>query len=73
MNFNKLVMPHLDHNGPESSGSKTGRKLGKCKKNDTESQETGVLGKGLGKRRHSGGGEGKCKRLKYNMKVYDRR
>lgn len=61
-------MPHLDHKGPDGSGPKTGRKLGKCKKNETEQTEIGKLGKGQGKRRHSGGGEGKGKRLKYNKK-----
>jgi len=60
-------MPHLDHSGPESSGPKSGRKLGKCKKTDSEKAETGVIGKGMGKRRNSGGGEGQGKRLKYDI------
>jgi len=59
-------MPHLNQKGPENKGPKTGRKLGKCKKNETEQNEMGELGKGLGKRRHSEGGQGKGKRLKYN-------
>jgi hypothetical protein len=59
-------MPHLDKTGPESKGSKTGRKLGLCKKNESEKEKMGELGKGQGKRRHSGSGEGKKKRLKYN-------
>ncbi len=59
-------MPHLNGSGPENKGSKTGRKLGKCHKTEKEQSEIGVLGKGMGKRRHSGDGEGKGKRLKYN-------
>jgi hypothetical protein len=47
-------MPHLDHTGPEGKGPKTGRKLGKCKKTQTEQKEIGELGKGQGDRRHSG-------------------
>lgn len=59
-------MPHLDNKGPESIGEKTGRILGKCSKNQDECTTANELGKGLGKRRHSNGGEGKGKRLKYN-------
>jgi len=64
-------MPHLDRKGPESLGSKTGRKLGRCKKNEADKETTGELGKGQGERRNSGGGKGEGKRLKYNMKVYN--
>ena len=60
-------MPQLDHKGPEGKGSKTGRKLGKCHKNEAEQKEIGELGKGQGKRHHSGGGKGKGKRLQYNQ------
>ena len=60
-------MPHLDHTGPEKEGPKTGRKLGKCHKTDDEQTTVGELGKGLGKRKLSGGGSGKGKRLKYNQ------
>jgi hypothetical protein len=60
-------MPHLDHTGPEKEGPKTGRKLGKCHKTDDEQLLSGELGKGLGKRRLSGGGKGKGKRLIYNQ------
>jgi hypothetical protein len=60
-------MPHLDHTGPENEGSKTGRKLGMCHKTDEEQFFAGELGKGLGKRRLSGGGKGKGNRLKYNQ------
>ena len=58
-------MPRLDNKGPESLGPKTGRKLGKCIKNESERKETRELGKGKGERKHSGGGKGKGKRLKY--------
>ena len=62
-------MPHLDHQGPDSLGSKTGRKLGKCHKNEIEQKEIGELGIGQGLRRNSGGGKGKGKRLKYHSNV----
>lgn len=58
-------MPKLNHTGPISDGPKTGRKLGLCHKTADELTGTGELGKGLEKRRHSGGGTGKGKRLKY--------
>lgn len=64
-------MAHLDYTGPENLGSKMGRKLGKCPKNENDSNAAGELGKGLGERRYSGGGKGRGKRLKYNMKVYE--
>lgn len=60
-------MPHLNHKGPEGNGSKTGRKLGNCIKNNLEKNEKSILGIGEGKRRHSGGGSGFGKRLKYNQ------
>jgi hypothetical protein len=60
-------MPKLDHTGPEGKGPKTGRKLGKCHKTDDEQTAVGELGIGLGKRKLSGGGTGKGKRLKYNQ------
>lgn len=58
-------MPHVNHKGPEDLGPKTGRKLGKCKVNEIEKSEMGEIGKGQGLRRHSGGGLGKGKRLRY--------
>ncbi len=61
-------MPHLDKIGPENKGFKTGRKLGICQKSESDMNETGEIGKGQGKRRHSGSGEGQGKRLKYNNK-----
>lgn len=58
-------MPKLNRTGPEGKGPKTGRGLGKCEKHPfLELLEK--LGKGLGKRRKSGGGTGQAKRLKYN-------
>ncbi len=42
-------MPKLDHNGPDGEGSKTGRKLGKCKNKGKSNYE---LGKGMGLRRN---------------------
>jgi hypothetical protein len=59
-------MPHLDGTGPEGKGPKTGRGLGKNK--DLTGQELlKKLGKGLGKRRKTGGGTGKGKRLKSGL------
>jgi hypothetical protein len=59
------IMPNLNHTGPEGKGLKTGRKLGTCKKTEADLLQSGTFGKGLGKRRHAGGGIGKGKRLKY--------
>jgi hypothetical protein len=56
-------MPKMDGTGPEGKGSGTGRKLGKCS-NLTAEEKLRKLGKGMGKRHISGGGEGKGKRLK---------
>ncbi len=61
-------MPKMDGTGPEGKGAKTGRKLGGCEQSPDEELAT-KLGKGLGKRRHSGGGQGIGKRLKYNDKT----
>ncbi|MDD4226349.1 MAG: DUF5320 domain-containing protein [Mariniphaga sp.] len=58
-------MPKLNGTGPEGKGPQTGRGLGKCKKQPVETLLQ-KLGKGLGKRRKSGGGEGQGKRLKYD-------
>jgi len=60
-------MPHLNQTGPDCDGPKTGRKLGKCRKTEDEQIKVGSLGTGQGKRRLSGGGEGKGKRFKYNQ------
>jgi hypothetical protein len=62
-------MAHLNHKGPDESGSKTGRKLGTCNKDESEQKEKNELGIGQGLRRKSGGGTGKKRRLKYNEDV----
>jgi len=51
-------MPQMNGTGPEGKGPKTGRGLGKCKKNPPEELPS-KLGKGPGKRRQTGGGTGK--------------
>jgi len=61
-------MPQLDHKGPDGKGPETGRGLGKCKKGKKPDLEK--LGKGLGQKRHSGGGEGKGQRLQ-SSKIFD--
>ena len=58
-------MPKLNGTGPDGKGPKTGRGLGKCEKKPFE-ELLHKLGRGLGKRRKSGGGTGQGKRLKYN-------
>lgn len=55
-------MPRMDGTGPAGHGSGTGRRFGKCKSAE-QPQENNVLGKGLGKRRRSGGGDGLGKRF----------
>lgn len=56
----------MNGTGPEGQGPQSGRGLGKCKKVSDEETKNRI-GKGMGKRRKSGGGEGKGKRLKYNL------
>lgn len=58
-------MPKLNHTGPEGKGSKTGRKLGKCRK--SEDELTGEFGKGQGKHYHSPDAKGEGKRLRNNQ------
>jgi len=60
-------MPQMNGTGPEGKGPKTGRALGKCKKNSS-GELFSKLGKGLGKRRQSGGGTGKGKRVRSGLK-----
>jgi hypothetical protein len=62
------MMPKMNGTGPEGKGPKTGRGLGKCKKEKELSQEELLqkFGKGIGKRRKSGGGMGRGRRLIYN-------
>jgi hypothetical protein len=65
-------MPHLNHKGPEGQGSRTGRKLGKCKKIDQpDKEENSIPGIGLGLRRNKGGGKGQGKRLRAGIKMND--
>lgn len=56
-------MPKLNGTGPEGEGAHTGRNIGACSK-ATEDEKIQKLGKGMGKKRHSGGGMGRGKRLK---------
>jgi len=60
-------MPQLDGTGPEKKGTQTGRGLGKCS-NAPKEEAIEKLGKGLGLRRKSGGGQGQGKRLKSGEK-----
>ena len=60
-----FIMPKLDKTGPEGKGQETGRKLGNCKQTPFK-ELIRRLGRGMGKRRKSGGGEGKGKRLQYD-------
>lgn len=55
----------MNGTGPEGKGSGTGRGLGQCNKTDPKDIDE-KIGKGMGKRRKSSGGEGSGKRLKYN-------
>lgn len=56
-------MPQLNGTGPEGKGRKTGRKLGKCSES-SDDEKLEKLGKGMGKRRKAGGGEGKSRRTR---------
>jgi len=60
-------MPQINGTGPEGKGPKTGRGLGLCKK-ELKDEDIAKLGKGLGKRRKSGGGTGKGKRKQVGLK-----
>lgn len=56
-------MPRLNGTGPDGKGPGTGRKLGRCSDvNDDEKLQK--LGKGMGRKKHSGCGEGRGKRLR---------
>ncbi len=55
----------MNGSGPEGQGPRTGRGLGKCKEISKDEVEQ-KIGKGMGKRRKTGGGKGMGKRLKYN-------
>jgi len=60
-------MPRLNGAGPEGQGHQTGRKIGKCSEL-TDEEKLLKLGKGIGKRRKFGGGQGQGKRLKSGLK-----
>lgn len=62
-------MPNLDGTGPERKGKKTGRNLGQCS-TAWDEEKLAKLGKGMGKKRNSGGGEGQGRRLNTNSKKY---
>lgn len=59
-------MPKMNGTGPEGKGAASGRKMGKCQENDKDTFLS-KLGKGLGLRKKSGGGQGLGKRLKSNL------
>lgn len=56
----------MNGKGPEKNGLQTGRKLGNCVPD--KEKNLNLLGKGLGKRRKAGGGEGLGKRLNSDNK-----
>ncbi|WP_321287162.1 DUF5320 domain-containing protein [uncultured Sunxiuqinia sp.] len=60
-------MPKLDGTGPEGNGPKTGRGLGKSS-TVNEEEKLQKLGKGIGKKRKTGGGTGHGNRLKSGLK-----
>ena len=55
----------MNGTGPDGQGPRTGRGLGKCKDVSRNEQEKNI-GKGMGKRRKAGGGQGMGKRLRYD-------
>lgn len=55
-------MPKMNGTGPEGKGPKTGRGLGKCGKKLSQEALPEKRGKGMGKRRKSGGGKGRSQR-----------
>jgi len=61
-------MPRLDGTGPEGKGPRTGRKLGQCS-DATEEEKMQKLGKGIGRRRRSGGGQGQGRRLQSGVVI----
>ena len=54
-------MSRMDGTGPEGNGPRSGRKLGRCAQ-VSEEERMQNLGKGLGRKRQSGGGAGEGKR-----------
>ncbi len=60
-------MPKHDGTGPDGQGFQTGQKLGKCAEL-SDKEKLLKIGKGMGKKRNSGGDKGKGKRLKNGLK-----
>ncbi len=60
-------MPHLKGTGPEGKGKSVGRQIGNCQPTNEEEMKS-KLGKGMGLRRKSGGGNGLKKRIKSGIK-----
>jgi len=60
-------MPRMNGTGPDEKGAKTGRGLGKCSE-VSKNEAVEKLGKGMGMRRQSGGGQGHGMRLKSGLK-----
>ncbi len=59
-------MPRMDGTGPDKEGAETGRSLGQCREVSVN-EAIEKLGKGMGLRRNSGGGQGNGKRLKSGL------
>jgi hypothetical protein len=59
-------MPQMDGTGPEKEGKKSGRGLG-TGAGISNNEALEKLGKGMGLRRKSGGGQGRGKRLKSGL------
>jgi len=64
-------MPGLNHTGPEGHGPRTGRALGRCRRPQQKAGEFGTfeLGKGMGKKRQTGGGTGLSERKKTEFRI----
>jgi hypothetical protein len=60
-------MPKLDGTGLDGIGAKTGRRLGECSQT-SDNEKLNKLGKGMGKKRKTGCGEGLGKRLRSGEK-----
>lgn len=60
-------MSHMNGKGPDEQGSGGGRKLGCC--TGEGDKDLTLMGKGMGLRRKSGGGQGLGKRKKYDEKT----
>ncbi|NCD40788.1 MAG: hypothetical protein EOL88_01715 [Bacteroidia bacterium] len=58
-------MPRMNGTGPEGKGPKTGRRLG-IGSDIPDDEKLRLLGKGEGKKRKSGGGQGRGERKQYN-------